>query len=334
MIKYPVRKRLIIFFSIFIGLTSLIFLPLINSLSDHLSKTSRVDANILLVEGWLPPYAIEMAYKEFRNSGYNSIITTGISLPEYYMMAYYGYLIFYPKGKISGDNNMQVHTIDVDGYGEFGGENPSSFNVFINDSLAAYFKAEKRKHKFEVRWTGKLTAIDSVMVQFVNDGAGDSGNRNLYIKGIIIDKRISIPYQNYSEYDIAKLDGKRRIINNFNSYAQLARRRLLTLGIDSSMVTAVPGKNVKINRTLTSALAFRDWLKTENIDVKGINIATIGTHAGRTWMTYNKILDKKYNIGIISLPDYKDRRSKKHKVLKTLRETIGIIYYWIILIPY
>ncbi len=51
-------------------------------------------------------------------------------------------------------------------------------------------------------------------------------------------------------------------------------------------------------------------------------------------MTYNKILHKKYEIGIISLPDYKEDSSRKYKVLKTLRETIGLIYYSIILIPY
>jgi hypothetical protein len=99
------------------------------------------------------------------------------------------------------------------------------------------------------------------------------------------------------------------------------------------MVVAVPGKRVRINRTLSSALAFRDWLKTSDIEVIGINIVTRGTHARRTLMTYNKILDKKYEIGIISLPDYREH-SRKFKVLRTIRESFGLLYYWIILIPY
>ncbi len=84
------------------------------------------------------------------------------------------------------------------------------------------------------------------------------------------------------------------------------------MGIDSSLIIAIPGNKVKINRTLTSALAFRDWLKTTNIDIKGINIISMGTHARRTWMTYNKILNEKYVLGLflfriifITIPDLK-----------------------------
>ena len=89
-----------------------------------------------------------------------------------------------------------------------------------------------------------------------------------------------------------------------------------------------------MNRTLTSALAFRDWLKKTDIEVKGINIVTLGTHAERTLMIYNKILDKKYEIGIISLPDYREKHSRSYKVLKTIRESLGIIYYWFVLLVY
>ena len=334
MLKYRGKKTLITILLVLIILSGIIFLPIIYSLSDHLSKTARVNANILLVEGWLPDYALEIAYKEFQKNGYEYIFTTGLKSPEYYMVSMNGYLIFYLKRKISPDNEIPVHVIEIDGYSELGGENSSQFNVYVNNSLVADFLADKKKRKYAITWEGKLTDIDSIMVQFVNDGVGDYGDRNLYVKEIIIDHKTKIPYQNNSEYDIGALDGKRRIVNNFNSNAESARNRLLSMGIDSSLIIAVPGKRVKINRTLTSALAFRDWLKTSDIDIKGINIISMGTHTRRTWMTYNKILHKKYDIGIISLPDYKERYSMKYKVLKTLRETIGIIYYWVILLPY
>jgi Ca-dependent carbohydrate-binding module xylan-binding len=334
MTKYPVRKKFIIILVSFFIISCIIFLPVIYSLSDRLSKTSRVDANILLVEGWLPTYAIEMAYNEFQNKEYTYIVTTGLKLPDYYFVGMNGYLIFYPKKLISADNELPVHLIEIDAYSELGGENSSRFNVYVNNTLITEFSAEKRKKKYSITWAGKLTNIDSVMVQFINDGSGNSGSRNLYVKEIIIDKKIKIPYQNYSEYDILKPYGRRRIINNFDSYAQLARRRLLSIGIDSSLVIAISGKRTKINRTLTSALAFRDWLKTADIEIKGINIVTMGTHARRTWMTYNKILKENYGIGIISIPDSKDTQSKRHKILKTLRETFGLIYYWLILLPY
>jgi hypothetical protein len=106
------------------------------------------------------------------------------------------------------------------------------------------------------------------------------------------------------------------------------------MGIDSAKVTAVPGANVKINRTLTSALAFRDWLKKTNIDIKGINIISLGTHSRRTWMIYNKVLDGEYKIGIIPIRNEKINHSEIKVILNTLREILGIFYYWIILLPY
>lgn len=336
MLKKWSKKKIVIVLLSFTVLSGLVFLPVVYSLSDKLSETTRVNANVLVVEGWLSQDAIELTYNEFMNNEYDQIITTGTDLisHEYYMVSSNGYLIFYPPKKKFQDNAALVHEIGVDCYSELGGENSSQFNVYVNDSLIANYTANKRRRKYVVTWEGKLKDIDSIMVQFINDGVGDYGDRNLYVKQIIIDNDIIIPYQYNSVYDISMVNGKRRMVNSYNSYAQLGRRRLLSFGLDSSLVIAVPGKRVKLNRTLSSVLAFRDWLKTSDIEVKGINIVTLGAHAERTWMTYNKILDKKYKIGIISLPDYKASHSRKYKVLKTIRESIGIVYYWFILLPY
>jgi len=84
---------------------------------------------------------------------------------------------------------------------------------------------------------------------------------------------------------------------------------------------------------LKSILAFRDWLKTSKYKVKGINIISSGPHARRTWMIYNKVLGKDYNIGIISLPDF-DNPNFLRKIVKELREFFGLVYYRIILMAY
>lgn len=335
MVKYRSKKALIKILLFFLILSSIIFLPIVNPFSDYLSKTDKVKANILIVDGCLSDDALEMAYEEFQKNGYEHIITTGIksSIP-YYNVSSNGYLIFYPKNRFSGISKSGPHSIEVDACSELGGNNRAHFNLFINDSLVANFYAEKRKKKYRIIWEGNLKKIDSIMVQFDNDSRGEFGDRNLYIKEINIDHKITIPYLNNSEYDIAKLDGKLRIINNFNSNAELARNRLLSMGIDSSQIISTSGERVKINRTLTSALAFRDWLKQTNRNISGINIISMGAHARRTWMIYNRILKEKYPIGIIALPDDIYTQSRIYRLFKNIRETLGIIYYWIILIPY
>jgi hypothetical protein len=312
----------------------LLFFPIIFFLSDYLSKTEKVNANLLIVEGWLPQYAIEMAYDEFENNSYDLVVTTGLKISGYYLVSMNGFLVFHTHDKCKGNVKIGDHLIEVDAYSEMKDKNSAHFNVFINDSIVADFFADKKKRKYEIIWNGNLSKIDSVMIQFDNDSLFEYGDRNLYIKEIIIDYKTHFSFQNNSYYDIGALDGKKRVNNNFTSFSELARNKLLSMGIDSSLVLSIPCNRVNINRTLTSALAFRDWLKTSNFKVKGINIVSLGSHARRTWLSYTKVLDKSYNIGIVSFPDRKGRFSRKYKVLQTLRETLGFVYYWIILIPY
>jgi hypothetical protein len=313
----------------------LLFKPAFNYLSEYLSKSEHVSANVLIVEGWLPKYALEMAYKEYQQNGYEYIVTTGMRTRRPYFNVYSnGNLIFYTKNKFSKISAAGHHTIEIDAYSALAGANRAHFKVFINDSLMADFLADKRKRKYSIPWDGQLDQIDSILIEFDNDRWDKSGDRNLFVKEIIIDDKITIPYLYNSEYVIINLDGKQRIINNIDSNADLARKQLIDLGIDSSLIEAVPAERVIINRTLTSALAFRDWHRKSKIDIKGINIISMGTHARRTWMTYNRILNEKYKIGIISLPDAGKINSPDRRLLKTMRETLGIIYYWVILTPY
>jgi hypothetical protein len=309
--------------------------PTINYLSSYLSNTERVNANVLIVEGWLPDYALELAYEEFQRKGYEIIITSGLKfISDYYVLSENGYLIFHPKIKDSLSNEVSQHIIEINAFSSLNRPYSAHFNLFVNDSLIEDFFTNKRKKNYISTWRGSLTNIDSIMIQFTNDRVDDNGDLNLFVKEIIIDHKTRIQYQNNSEYNIGVLNGERRIINNFNSYAELARNKLLSMGIDSSIIFAVPGQGVRINRTMISAFALRDWLKTTNINIKGINIVSIGMHARRTLMTYNKVLNEKYKIGIVSLPDIETNNSLRNKVLKTIRETLEILYYRIILIYY
>jgi len=225
------RKILRIILIAFISILTLgyIFLkPAFNYLSGYLSKSEQVKANVLIVEGWLPGYALEMAYKEFEKSKYEYVITTGLPYhDEYYGIPENGYLIFYLKNKLFDINESRLHSIGINAFSELEGENRAHFNLYVNDSIVADFFVEKSKKKYRVDWKGNLKDIRTIYVQFTNDSIGDFEDRNLYVKEIIIDEKIVIPYQDNSEYDIGKLFGKNRIINNFNSSAQYARDRLL-----------------------------------------------------------------------------------------------------------
>jgi hypothetical protein len=308
---------------------------LTNILSDYLSKSEPVEANILLVEGWLPDYAIMKSYEEFRKHGYDQIITTGMNSAETYFNVHSnGYLIFYTKKWFSGSDTAGHHIFEVEAYSELGGNGRAHFNVFINNSPAGSFYAETKSARYKVSWEGKLSLADSIMVEFDNDSMSESEDRNLYIKSIRADNRLVIPYLNNSVYDMFQTDSHVRSFNDIKSGAESARVRLIMAGIDSTLITAVPAPNASIHRTLASALAFSEWLKTNLIQIRGINIVSVGPHARRTWITYKKVLNAQYPVGIISVPGNPIQYSTIRLALKTIRETVGLLYYHIILIPY
>lgn len=57
-------------------IASIMFLSITN-LYPFLAVTSRVKADILVVEGWVTDYALQQAYSEFKNNSYRQIFTTG-----------------------------------------------------------------------------------------------------------------------------------------------------------------------------------------------------------------------------------------------------------------
>ena len=330
------KKILFLISFLFVLVSARILAPsVINPLTNYLSKTRRVDANVLLVEGWLPTYALRMAYDEFREKNYDLIITTGLkSTSDYFSINPSGLLTFYvPHGNDQPVKDT-THTIVIKAYSSSGGKISVFFRVFVNDSFAAGFTADKRKRDFPVSWKGSFNKLDSVSLRFINTSDDEMRERILYVKEIVIDNKIILPYQLNSVYVVTGLNRQYRIKNNYNSYADLAKNKLLAMGIDSLAIIDIPGKRTSVNRTLNTALAFRNWLKTSGLDFKGMNIVTLGTHARRTWMIYKRILGRKYNLGVISLPDYRERRSVKYRIYKTLRETAGIFYYSFVLFLY
>src|SRR5665648_363191 len=121
------KKGLLILLFIITSLSLIIYLfskPAFNYLSGYLSKSEKVKANILVVESWLPDFAFKIAYTEFQKNRYDYIITTGVkSFRVYYMLSRNGYLIFYPKQKLSGIIEAGKHTIAIQAYSELGGDN-------------------------------------------------------------------------------------------------------------------------------------------------------------------------------------------------------------------
>jgi len=67
----------------------LLIIFVVKNIYPFLAIDSPVNSEILVVEGWLPDYALEQAIQEFNDNNYNLLITTGVPLLKGYYLSEY-----------------------------------------------------------------------------------------------------------------------------------------------------------------------------------------------------------------------------------------------------
>lgn len=98
-------------------IASIMFLSITN-LYPFLAVTSRVKADILVVEGWVTDYALQQAYSEFQNNSYRQIFTTGGPIERgFYLGKYNNFAeigaVTLKKLGVQNDKVVAVPTPDV-----------------------------------------------------------------------------------------------------------------------------------------------------------------------------------------------------------------------------
>ena len=117
---------------------------------------------------------------------------------------------------------------------------------------------------------------------------------------------------------------------DFKSYAELGAAMLIKLGLSTNIVQAVPTPNVPQDRTYTSAVALRNWLGEHGMAAPKINLFSVGPHARRSRLLYQKAMGKGVTIGVIAAPvdDYNPARwwRSSNGVRAVTGEAIGYLY--------
>ena len=72
-----------------IAFTASLIIFAITQIHPFLAVNSPIKADVLVVEGWLPDYALKQALVKFESDSYRQIITTGTPLPTGYYLAEY-----------------------------------------------------------------------------------------------------------------------------------------------------------------------------------------------------------------------------------------------------
>ncbi len=135
------------------------------------------------------------------------------------------------------------------------------------------------------------------------------GNGLLVAEGWLADYALQAAVDEFKrgDYDTFCVTGipleKGAPLSEYQTFAQLGAAVVVKLGLATNEVHAVPAPDVRQDRTFASAVALAEWLKAREIQPKSITVVSVGAHARRTRLLYQKAFGTDIQIGIIAVPD-------------------------------
>ena len=116
----------------------------------------------------------------------------------------------------------------------------------------------------------------------------------------------------------------------YKSYAELSAASIRKLGIQDSQLVAVPAPRVREDRTYASAVALKLWREASGTRLRSLNLYSLGAHARRSRLMFEKALGKSVVVGVIAVedPDYDPHLwwTSSSGVRDVLDEAIGYAY--------
>ncbi len=91
-------------------------------------------------------------------------------------------------------------------------------------------------------------------------------------------------------------------LKEYNTFAAVGAQTLKRLGFADSIIIEVPAPYVQKDRTFTSALALKIFLSNKST-IHSATIITLGVHARRSQLLFQKAFSDSAEIGVISIKD-------------------------------
>jgi hypothetical protein len=325
------RNVLFVLFCVFLILFIAIFL-----LPGYLYKEQITDADILVIEGWLPAYALEEGICRFNKGNYSLLVTTGTQMPAEFRMGSQGSLIFDLSNFKLSHKNHKISSVKVNARGTKADRQFPYFNLLLNDSLIGGNYVTQRNSEYEFPADMYPDQIKVIKINFINDTYTRWKDRNLYISSVEFGD-ITIPaHSRYVFYDIKNREYFEEYEPGFTDYANYSAFTLKRLGFKDSMVI-LPASDKKFSRTYSCALAFKHWYLNSPFKGEPVNILSLGPHTRRTWMIYKKVLGRDTDLGIILIDSQKYNRKNWYRSLVGARSIINEMVNYIstaIILPF
>ncbi len=108
-----------------------------------------------------------------------------------------------------------------------------------------------------------------------------------------------------------------------DTYARVSANRLRSMGGLSDRVRVVESGGATRDRTYSSAVAVRDWLKGEGENVRSIDVLTLSVHARRSRLLFQEAMGPEVAVGIVSVPDREYEASHWWRYSEGVKEVLS-----------
>jgi hypothetical protein len=157
----------------------------------------------------------------------------------------------------------------------------------------------------------------------------------LVVEGFIPDYAIEACMHIFERggYKDLVITGKKRMkgahLDQYENDGEFSAATLEKLGFDRSKIIVIAlNEEVERDRTYASAAALFEWMTNHN-RMDDFNLATLGTHARRSQLLFEKAFDHQNQIGVISIPNQSYDASKWWKSSQGFREVTKELIAWI-----
>jgi hypothetical protein len=91
-------------------------------------------------------------------------------------------------------------------------------------------------------------------------------------------------------------------LSEYKTYAELGAAVLIRLGMSTNVVQPVPAEAVRRDRTYAMASSLKRWMDDHRMAPTKVNLMTLGPHARRSRLIYEKALGKGIVVGVTAVP--------------------------------
>lgn len=112
-------------------------------------------------------------------------------------------------------------------------------------------------------------------------------------------------------------------LSQYRTYAEIGVATLIRMGMREDTLEPVPAPPTDKDRTYISALTLRNRLRQHDTNVRNINVVSMGAHARRTRLLFQKAFGTDSQVGVIAVEDRDYDPSRWWQYSQGVRTVIG-----------